>query len=246
MKKLPILLLAVLLTAGCKKKEESNPVPDYKELTDFLYLPVRDAEWRVHMQGYEITDLGNPCQEEAENNFDTAWHQYTTIRSTGSDTFIRGRKYYRYHIWTDHEYTRVNCKSYEKSKVRGSIFLREDTIGKRIIAWLGGNDTAVFEDTVADFSKDQPGDRAIISEYWPASEVAGFNNAIINGQKSKMWEGVFRHDKMDKFFLKGYGIGGQIGILPSYYLWYSQPRAVELIYKGESTRFDFPLQYYIK
>jgi hypothetical protein len=240
MRKLPILLLVLCLSAACKKKEESNPVPDYKELTDFLYLPVRDAEWRVHMQGYVENSWEALYLCSDFHVRDTAAHQYYHIKSTGIDTYMSGFQYYRYDVHVRYDYTKP-CHDIPDDN-RFTFYLREDTSAKRIYAYSGYYENSLHESLIADFARDEIGDDADVAQQWPPTVVTNTNFAIIKGQKAKMWEVAYRNAPAIKFFYKGYGIGRQTGVLPKdLFVPGAEPRSVELIYKGESTKFEFEL-----
>jgi hypothetical protein len=233
--------LFLVLCAACKKKEEQpKPRPELHELTDFLYLPVKDAEWRVHLQNFEQWH-GGPCRDITDGDNDTAAHRYYTIKSTGTDSIILERRYYRYLVTMEEEYTKQSCISQRQVKGQWTMFLREDTIGKKIFWYDGVYNGSLSEEVVVDFSSEETGEDAKVSPLWPASYVSGMNNIIINGQKAKNWDVMYRDNKFLKFFYKGYGIGNQVGVLPPYFLNFSEPISLDFTYKGQTNHFDFEL-----
>ncbi|WP_276131741.1 hypothetical protein [Polluticoccus soli] len=235
MKNYSLLLLAFVFVISCKKKDEftPNPVPEPAPLTDFLYLPVKDAEWRIHLQTTVIDDV-LWCSGQKPGDRDTAVHWYFTIKSTGRDTLVTGVKYFRYDVSGDYVYTKQPCDTIWKNASFGPLFLREDTAGKKILV-LGG------DEPVVDFSLESVGEDASVSQLWPASFVSGENGIIINGQKSKSWEVSYKYDKKAKFFYKGYGIGSQVGVLPRFWLTWMDPITLDFTYKGKTNHFDFEL-----
>lgn len=227
------LILAVVMASACKKTE-TKPRPDPAPLTDFLYLPVKDAEWRVHMRG-GLDGCFAPYGK------DTAYNVYSTIKSTGTDTLISGKKYYRY-IEIEHEiYTGTYTSPYERFNPGSNYFLREDTAGQRIYVYTGSIGDSAYEMLVADFSTEKVGDEADVSMFWPDSYICSMNNAVVNGQSAKMWEVAYHYNNHKKFFYKAYGIGSQIGILPVYSLKSTEPVTLDFIYKGQTSHFDFDI-----
>lgn len=233
MQKLTAIALAVLLLAGCKKKETPTPIPERTTLNDFLYLPTKDAVWKIHLQG-EISDLSY-C--DTFYSYDTAVHKYYTIECTGLDTFLLGHKYYKYNVANQTTYSRPQCK-YDRSST-GVLFCREDTVAKRVYMSFDG----YYEYLVADFSTEEPGQKAEVSSLWPSSNICELNDAIINGQKAKMWEVAYNHDKTAKFFYKAYGIGNQAGLLPKIILDADgrEPKSLDFTYKGRTNHFEFDI-----
>ncbi|MCD6062258.1 MAG: hypothetical protein K0R82_169 [Flavipsychrobacter sp.] len=230
-----LLLLVVCFATSCKKdKFKPNPVPEPAPLTDFLYLPVKDAEWRIHLQNTVIDDV-LWCSWQKQGERDTAVHWYITVKSTGRDTVIAGMKYFRYDVSGDFVYTKQPCDTVWKNARSGPLYLHEDTAGKKILTLYGW-------EPIVDFSSEHVGDDALFaSKLWPASFVSGENGIIINGQKAKSWEVSYKHDKKTKFFYKGYGIGSQVGVLPRWWLGSLEPVTLDFTYKGQTNHFDFEL-----
>jgi hypothetical protein len=226
------LILAIVVVSACKKAETIKPMPDPAPLTDFLYLPVRDAEWRVHLRG-TIDGCFEPYGK------DTAYNLYSTIKCTGTDTLISGKKYYRYEESSYEVYTvqPYNTRYYSGN----SYYLREDTAAQRIYVYSGSVGEIVDEQLVVDFNTEKIGDSASVAPFWPASYISGFNDVIINGQSAKMWEVAYKYDAHKKFFYKAYGIGSQAGMLPKLELKYSEPVSLDFIYKGQTNHFDFDI-----
>lgn len=234
------LILIIGMISACKKKETITPMPEPAPLTDFLYLPVKDAEWRVHLRGNIMIDVVF-CDGLLAGQKDTAWNLYETIKSLGTDTFIAGKKYYRYKAEQYAIYTRKPCEGrYQEGE--SFYFLREDTANQQVYCYSGQIHDTIYETLIVDFSTEKVGDNADVPAFWPDSYISGLNNVVINGQRAKMWEVAYKYDPHKKFFYKAYGIGNQAGILPpAFFLTYSEPVSLDFTYKGQTNHFEFDI-----
>jgi hypothetical protein len=234
MKHLLLLSAAILVFAGCQKTEQTAAIPECETLTDFLYLPTKDAVWEIHTQGNVKTDLSYPCQEKSVDNFDTAIHSYYVIKATGEDTVLLGKRFFRYSLKGTTMIS--NCPEFSPREWTSEMLLREDTANQQIKIYVG-----TYEEVILDFGKENVGDVAYASTSGPAGHITNLNQSIIGKKQVKMWEMSYDYKKEIKYLYKAYGIGGQIGLLPQWYINGPQPVSLDFIYKGQGSHFDFPL-----
>lgn len=238
MKYLCTLFIVAVLAGSCKKdKEQTHVTPDPVPLKDFLYLPVSDATWKVHVQGI-LADPNDDIPDPSwitPGKYDTAEHTYFTITSTGNYVDLDGLRYYVYDMDTRIVYS--GNASYNKT-VSDKLYLREDTLYQKIYSWRAPG----VEDLVVDYSREEVGDEADVPQKWPASYICDTNAVIIKGQAAKMWEVAYHYDKFRKYFYKAYGLGRQTGMVPrTANIKGSEPVSLEFIYKGESNKFEFDI-----
>lgn len=236
MKTILTLLAVAVLISSCKKdKEQPHTTPAPGPLTDFLYLPVKDATWKIHTQGV----FADPNDDKPDpkwitpGNHDSALHTYYTITSTGDNVYFDGLRYYVYDVEISTVYTRNNTYNSTTSQ---KLYLREDSTYQRIYSYIDKN----LEEIVVDFAEEEIGDEADVPKQWPASYISDTNAVVMNGQSAKMWEVAYHYDKYKRYFYKSYGLGRQTGMIPrSLNVAGSEPVSLQFIYKGESNKFDF-------
>jgi hypothetical protein len=216
MKRYFLLLSAVLLFTSCNDRKyyvEPDPAQMPHALTDFNMIPIKDAEWEIVTQG---------IYKDGKVDMKQFFHTY--ISCTGEDTTAIGMKYYKY--------------LYQNENGDGVLYLREDTASQRIYALVQGMISP--EGMVVDFGLDEVGDPASVPQQWPASLVASEDSAIVAKQYLKQWQVTYLYDKTKKFFYRGYGVGGQTGIIPSIMIAKgTQPVSIDFTYKGETLHYDF-------
>lgn len=233
---MPLFLLVLL--ASCKKESKVNiPSTHYTALEDFALIPVANARWYVHTQGYVYDDgdqeiRQNTNKKDFYNGVDTTIHFYTVINTTGLDTSIDGVNYHIYSYTMKGVSTQTNpfFKPFEKVQ---RLYLREDTLGQRII--FNGK-------TLLDFSDNASGEAVKPFYSWPEMTVQPPSNLIIANQYMKCWNVINPNNKLE-YFYKGLGIGCISGILPLGYTGDngSQVRELDFVYKKDSLHFDYPM-----
>ncbi len=229
-----LLLLFIVQLIACKKAEVIPNGNQYifKE-PDFALIPTKDAKWyvRIITDGSCFPDF-DPLDVYIDTSKDLMYNLYYELSATGK-TFKQDG--YTYHIYEGVVTINDPYSSVRISKQPTGIWLREDTIGKKV--YLYGSKTPMI-----DFS--DVANQGVIRPFptWPQMDIMSPDAYLLSGIKMKSWNMRNSMDNKLEYFYKAIGIGNATGIVPNDYgIGVGQPVSLAFVYKGDSIHFDYPL-----
>ncbi len=241
MNRLTILLILLIIVAGCRKDKgpKATPVEPTEGTSSNVILPVNDVQWKVHFQG---SYFGNPSGGEY---YDTSFHSYTEARSTGDRTVVAGYDYYVFDLRLTSYKAGAPYVSYT-----GELYLREDSSTRTIysnshIANGYSRDVPLWDqsthvgDTVFPGSFFQEGFNVF------GGVVTEKDSLLLGGRYFTIYRAFF--PRLNKtVFYSGDGIGLQSGLIPFGTSLGNggQIRRMDFKYKNDSVYFEYDLFHY--
>lgn len=187
------VLVFFVLLASCEKEKPSPSQPaEIKELTDFALVPVKDAEWKIHAQG----------KVNSQNKVDTSYHVYATITAMNKDTFVKGKRYFKYYMYKE-SIRSTNPMAVEVEPAY--LFVREDTAARTVFLA-----TPEFLENAVVYFREQESGTVVNTN--PKMEIKYVDSMIMEQQYLKRWVACNSYDKNLEYFYKAYGMCTQTGI----------------------------------
>lgn len=190
--------LLIFLLVACKKENTISSVPNDNSsiadssLKDFLYIPIKDAKWVSKFYGSYLTDPNT-----RKEYYDEKLRFDVTIETTGTDTMIANKHYYIYkgRLLT----TKSNDPTYSYT-MKGYVYMREDTINKKVFTIEKWSNSTYREFTLANYNYN-------VGDAHNGAIILKIDSIVMASQYMKRW--LLSANKS----LQGKGFGSSTGML---------------------------------
>jgi hypothetical protein len=218
-----VIAVLLLIATACKKEETKvnttkTPAATGVALKDFNMVPIKDASWKIHIQG----------MYNNEHKMDTTFHAFVTVAAMDEDTQVNSLTYHKYKV----NWSASNNSGTSFTPKVFTVYVREDTPARVLYTTA-----TLFEETPLISLRDDSVGKIVNQK--PQWEIKYVDSIVMAGQYLKRWQACNSHDRNLEYLYKAYGVVSPTGPVLRSYVMYEGGQVVstEFTYKIYTQKF---------